>query len=267
MMRSSLDTDWRRVAASLYRKPVDGKIYGTVELDVTDLEAYVARKRKEGLKITLTHIFTLAVARGLKEAVPELNCYIRRGRVVQRKQIDAMVSILVGNKEMSSVRIEHADTLSLQQLAGLLSEGIRDTRNGAEDRTMKMKRTLGGIPWPFRGWLFRMVKFLTIQLGVSLPSIGLSANNFGSFLVTNIGSIGIDSGYPALFPVSNVAFVFVMGGVRKKPWVVNDRVEVRRIMTLSSTLDHRIVDAIHGGKMFQYIKQVARDPEVLEHSR
>ena len=175
-----------------------------------------------------------------------------------------MVSILVRDTEMSSVRVENADTLTLRELAGVLSAGIQDTRAGAEDRTMRMKKTLGRIPWPFRGWLFRTIKFLTVQAGISIPAIGLSANNFGSFMMTNIGSIGLDSGYPALFPVSNVAFVFVMGGIRKKPWAINDHVEIRRIMTLSSTMDHRIVDAIHGGKMFRFIKEVARNPEQLE---
>ncbi len=59
----SVNTSWRKVAASIYKKPTDSKIFGSVELDVTDLEQYITQKRKEGLKITLTHIFTLAVAR------------------------------------------------------------------------------------------------------------------------------------------------------------------------------------------------------------
>ncbi len=41
-----------------------GRTAVPVEIDVTDLEEYVSQKRKEGIKITLTHIFTLAVAPG-----------------------------------------------------------------------------------------------------------------------------------------------------------------------------------------------------------
>ncbi len=264
MGKSELNTDWRKVSSAIYKRPSDGKVFGSVEIDVSELENYVNQKRKEGLKITLTHIFTLAVARGLKYEVPELNCYIRRGNLVQRSQIDAMVSVLIRDNEMSSVRVEHADQLNLTDLSKVLTDGIRNSRSGDESNTMQMKGKIARIPWPFRGWVFNTIKTLTLKWGVSLPSIGLTANNFGSFVITNIGSIGLDTGFPALFPISNVPFVFVMGGVAKKAVVVDDEVVIRRMITLSSAMDHRVVDAIHGGKLFKYIKQIVKDPSVLE---
>jgi pyruvate dehydrogenase E2 component (dihydrolipoamide acetyltransferase) len=264
MTQSAINSDWRRVAAAIYKKPSDAKIFGSVELDVTDLEAYVTQKRQEGLKITLTHIFTLIVARGIREEVPELNSYVRRGNIVERAQVDAMVSVLLADGSMSSVKVEHADRLSLAQSVDAISNGIKASRGGEENRTMKMKGIMGKVPWPLRTWIFSLVKFLTIQLGISIPALGLSSNNFGSFVMTNIGSIGLDTGYPALFPVSNVSFVFVMGGIKKKPAVVKDKIEIRRIMTISSAMDHRTVDAMHGGKLFRYIKRMVKEPELLE---
>lgn len=261
MNKSYLNSDWRKVAASVYRKPVDSKIFGAVEIDVTDLETFISQKRKEGIKITLTHFFTLAVARALANEVPELNCFIRRGKIIQRESIDAMVSVLVKDREMSSVRVSHADSIGLKDIAHLLSEGISSTRSGKENNTMQMKAFIGKIPWPFRAWFFNIIKTLTIKWGISIPSIGLKSNNFGSFLITNIGSIGLDVGYPALFPVSNVAMVFVLGGISKKPVVINDKIEIRRIINLSAALDHRMVDAIHGGKLFRSLKNAVRNPE------
>ncbi|MDA3823065.1 MAG: 2-oxo acid dehydrogenase subunit E2 [Bacteroidales bacterium] len=266
MSKSEFNSDWRKVAAAIYKKPSDAKILGTAEVDVTELEAYVSKKRKEGLKITLTHIFTLIVARGLNEAVPELNCYVKRGNIVKRDQIDAMVSVLLPDGEMSSVKVENADKLNLEEVAIILSGGIKESRAGDENRTMKMKGVMGKIPWPFRTWIFNLIKFLTIKWGIAIPKAGLDTKNFGSFVMTNIGSIGLDTGFPALFPISNVSFVFVMGGVTKKPVVINDEIVIRRMMTISSALDHRIVDAMHGGKMFKYIKRMIQEPEVLEES-
>lgn len=264
MNRTNLNNEWRKVAASVYRKPVDSKIFGQVEIDITDLEAYISSRRKAGIKITLTHFFTLAIARALKHDVPELNSYIRRGRVIERQSVDAVISVLVRESEMSSVRVQNAARLTLVQLADILKEGVQGSRNGDENNTMRMKGALGKIPWPFRHWLFRIIKFLTITLGISIPSIGLTADNFGSFVITNIGSIGLDTGYPALFPVSNVALVFVMGGVFKKPVVVNDQVVIRRMISLSCALDHRVVDANHGGMLFRSLKRSVRNPEIFE---
>ena len=75
-----LNTDWRKVASTIYRKPLDSKIYGSVEVDITDLEKYIAHKRKDGIKITLTHILTLILGRAFRSEVPELNAYIKRGK-------------------------------------------------------------------------------------------------------------------------------------------------------------------------------------------
>ncbi len=259
-----LNNEWRKVASAIYRKPVDSKVFGSVEIDVTDLEEFVSRKRKEGLKITLTHIFVLIVDRALKYEVPELNSFIRRGNVIGREHVDVMVSILNEEKQMSSVKVCEAEQLNLTELAAVLNESIKSSRSGLESKTMRLKGFLAAIPWPFRNWIFSLIKRITIDWGISIPMLGLSGNSFGSVVITNIGSIGLDMGYPALFPTANVAIVFVMGGVSKKPVVINDQVVIRRIMSLGAALDHRLVDAVHGGKMFKYIKQVVRNPHILE---
>jgi pyruvate/2-oxoglutarate dehydrogenase complex dihydrolipoamide acyltransferase (E2) component len=259
-----LNNEWRKVASTIYRKPVDSKLFGSVEIDVTDLEKYINEKRRQGLKITLTHIFLLIVARALKNEVPELNSYISRGNVVSRDHVDAMVSVLNEDNQMSSVKISNADTLTLTELALVMNDEIKNSRSGIESKAMRMKGFLARIPWPFRIWVFKLIRMITINWGLTIPAIGLSAENFGSFVITNIGSIGLDMGYPALFPTSNVAIVFVLGGVSKKPVVIDDKVVIRRIISLGAALDHRVVDAVHGGKLFKYIKQVIRNPAQLE---
>jgi len=55
-----------------------------------------------------------------------------------------------------------------------------------------------------------------------------------------------------------------MGGVSKKPVVIDDQIVARRMITLTAALDHRVVDAIHAGKLFRYIKNIVRNPELLE---
>jgi pyruvate/2-oxoglutarate dehydrogenase complex dihydrolipoamide acyltransferase (E2) component len=36
------------------------------------------------------------------------------------------------------------------------------------------------------------------------------------------------------------------------------------MITLSSAMDHRLTDAMHGGKLFRYIRRMAMQPEKLE---
>jgi pyruvate/2-oxoglutarate dehydrogenase complex dihydrolipoamide acyltransferase (E2) component len=265
-MRTTIDinNDWRKVALAIYKKPVDSKILGQVELDVTDLEEFVAQKRKEGIKITLTHIFTMAAARALRYEVPELNAYVRRGSIKPRKQVDAMVSLLMEGSEMGSVKIENADQVTLEEFSELISEGIKKARKGVNNKTMDMKGAISRFPWPFRVWILRLLKFYSISLGFPVKKLGMTPDSFGSFIVSNIGTLGLNMGFPALMPISNVSFVLVIGAVDKKPWVVNDEIVVRKIITLGAALDHRVCDGSHGGRLFHHIKYISKHPELLE---
>ncbi len=258
-----LNTPWRRVASTIYRKPVDSKIFGQVDLDITELDQFLTSRRKQGLKITYTHIFTLILARCLRDVVPELNCYVKRGKIVNRETVDAMISVLQADGGMSSVRVPNADRLTLSQLVDFLQKDINDSRHGNENSTMTKKDILSTWPWPLRGWLFRLFQFFTLSLGLRIPFLALSPESFGSFVVSNIGSIGLDSGYPALFPASNVATVLVLGGINKKPTVIRDEIVVRKFITISMVIDHRVADASHGGKVARFVKEMIRKPETL----
>jgi pyruvate dehydrogenase E2 component (dihydrolipoamide acetyltransferase) len=258
------NSNWRKVASTIYKKPTDSKIYGMVELDVTELEKYVAQKRKEGIKTTLTYLITLIVGRGIRQDVPELNTYVNRGKILQRKQVDATVSVLLPGGQMGSVKVENADQLTTVEISEEVGKNIANSRKGKENDEMQSKSVLAKLPWPFRNWLFKIYKTITINWGISVPGIGLDSNSFGSYIVSNIGTVGLDTGYGSLLPSSNISFVFVLGAINKKAVVVNDEVVIRRVMWLSSTLDHRVVDGSHGGKLFRYIKQVAKNPEILD---
>jgi pyruvate/2-oxoglutarate dehydrogenase complex dihydrolipoamide acyltransferase (E2) component len=259
------NTDWRKVASTIYRKPIDSKIYGSVEIDVTELEKFVSEKRKQRVKTTLTQIITLIIGRALKYEVPELNTFVRRGKIVPRPQIDGMVSVLLEGGQMGSVKIENIDRLTIAELAEEIKEKIQQSRQGNENSAMQSKSMLASFPWPFRYWLFKLYKTVTIHWGISIPFLGLSANSFGSYVVSNIGTLGLDSGYGALLPSANVSIVMILGRVTKKPVIVNDEIVPRKILSLSATLDHRVVDGSHGGKLFRYIKHLVKNPHLLEN--
>ncbi len=260
----NLNSNWRKVASSIYRKPRDSKIYGSVDIDVTELEQFIAQKRKEGIKTTLTHLMTLIIGRAFNEEVPELNTYIRRGKVIKRSAVDAMVSVLLKGGEMGSVKVENADQLTISELSETIATQIKQSRRGDENRAMQSKHLLSSIPWPFRAWLFNLYKLVTIDWGIALPGLKLSSNSFGSYMVSNIGSLGLDTGYAALLPSSNVSVVLIIGKVYKKPVVVNDEIVPRKIFTLSATLDHRVVDGSHGGRLFRFIKHMVKNPQILD---
>lgn len=226
---------------------------GQVEFDITDAETYIALKRKAGVRLTITHLLSYFVTQVVANDVPELNCYIRRGKVVKRPTCDANVSVLMGD-QMGAVIIKEADKLSIDEFAKTLSEKIQRAKERRNDGQAKNKNMLAKIPWPFRKWFFDFVRWTSHDLGIILPGIGIKPDAFGSFIVSNIGTLGLDVGYGALMPPSNLAFVLFMGKAVKKPVVVNDEIVIRTMLPIGCVLDHRTVDGSHGGKLFRLVR-------------
>jgi pyruvate/2-oxoglutarate dehydrogenase complex dihydrolipoamide acyltransferase (E2) component len=258
------NTAWRKTAATIYKKPQDSKIFGSVDLDITTLAAYIQKQRAAGNKITYTHFFMVATARALAVDVPAFNTFVKRGNIVPHEDIVATVSVLLETGDMGSVKVPAAHKVTLLNAEKILAKQIADTRSGNENKLMKMKDTLGNIPWPFRKFAYGIIKRLTIDWGLEIPFLGLKPSSFGSFVLSNIGTLGLDLGFPGLLPSANIAFVMMMGKPTLKPWVHDGQVVPREVLTLSAAIDHRVADASHAGKLFQYYKKMIQNPELLE---
>lgn len=79
--------------------------------------------------------------------------------------------------------------------------------------------------------------------------------------ITNIGSIG--GGY--FTPLVNWPEVAIigMGRIAEEPIVVDDHVEPARMLKLSLTVDHRVIDGATAQRAMNRIKELLSDPELL----
>jgi pyruvate/2-oxoglutarate dehydrogenase complex dihydrolipoamide acyltransferase (E2) component len=100
--------------------------------------------------------------------------------------------------------------------------------------------------------------------GVEITALGLSAHSFGSFVVSDIGSFGLNTGMTALMPAAKVPAVIVLGKVEEKPVIRGGEIVIRTILPLTGTFDHRIVDGMQIGKLARGIKRNFRKPECLD---
>lgn len=259
------NTPWRITAAAIYTTPTDSRVYGTLDIDVTSAKQFLDSKRGEGVKITMTHLATVVLARAIAFDVPEMNCFIRRGGIVGRKHIDVTVPVSIGGGEgVSAVLVKDAHARTVTSIAEEIRSGAVDNRAGKESTTVKNKYLLNRIPWPFRRPVFRLLKWITVDMGVTIKKLGLSADSFGSFVVSDIGSFGLNTGMTSLMPAAKVPAVIVLGKVEEKPVVKNGEVVIRTMLPLTGTFDHRIVDGLQIGKLARGIKRNFRKPEWLD---
>jgi pyruvate dehydrogenase E2 component (dihydrolipoamide acetyltransferase) len=259
------NTPWRVTAASIYTTPTDSRVYGTLDIDVTEAKHFIDRKREEGIKLTMVHLTTAVLARAMAFDVPEMNCFIRRGSVVGREHLDVMVPVQVGGKAgVTAAIIRNAHARRVTDIAAEIRDKAARSRGGEEIKAAKNKYVLNRIPWPLRRPIFLLLKWLTVDMGVEIRALGLSAHSFGSFVVSDIGSFGLNTGMTALMPAAKVPCVVVLGKIEEKPVVRDGEVVIRTILPLTGTFDHRIVDGMQIGKLARALKRAFRKPEWLD---
>lgn len=82
-----------------------------------------------------------------------------------------------------------------------------------------------------------------------------------TFTITNYGSIGGQFGIPIInYPESAILGV---GRIVKKPIVKDDEIVIARMLPLSLSYDHRIIDGASGARFLNLLSELLKDPEIL----
>ena len=79
-----------------------------------------------------------------------------------------------------------------------------------------------------------------------------------------ITSLGRDGGLGAT-PIINHPEMAILGvhKAREMPVVMNGQIVVRRIMNLSSSFDHRVIDGADGARLVQHLKRMLEHPAMI----
>jgi 2-oxoglutarate dehydrogenase E2 component (dihydrolipoamide succinyltransferase) len=83
----------------------------------------------------------------------------------------------------------------------------------------------------------------------------------GTFSITNGGVFGSLLSTPILNPPQSG--ILGMHTIQKRPMVVNDKIEIRSMMYVALSYDHRIVDGKEAVTFLVRVKELLEDPERL----
>lgn len=81
----------------------------------------------------------------------------------------------------------------------------------------------------------------------------------GTFTVTNLGMYNIDS----FTPIINPPQISILGinRIAEKPIVEGEEIKINKVMTLSLTFDHRVIDGVLAAKFLDRIRYYFEEPE------
>ena len=92
-------------------------------------------------------------------------------------------------------------------------------------------------------------------------SITPSELSGGTITLTSLGTLG----GIVTTPVINRPEVGIIGPnkIVETPVIRNGQISVRKMMNISSSFDHRVVDGLHAAEMIGYIKDLLENPATL----
>ncbi|MEY7972149.1 dihydrolipoamide acetyltransferase family protein [Saccharomonospora xinjiangensis] len=82
----------------------------------------------------------------------------------------------------------------------------------------------------------------------------------GTFTITNVGVFGVDTGTPIINPGESA--ILALGAIKDMPWVVDGELAVRKVMQLSLSFDHRVIDGQQGSQFLADVGALLADPAV-----
>lgn len=253
---------FRKMAIGTWQNAYDPSVYGSVTLRMEKALRYIDEFRAAtGRRLTLTHMMAKAIGAVL-EAMPDANAILRWNRIYLRERIGVFFQVVredprTGEIDLSGLTVYDPETKSLGEIVDEFAKTTGKVREGT-DKTTKSRGLFRLIPYFAINAFTKLISFLSYTLNLRLP--GVPGDPFGSVMVTNIGSIGLDEAYPPLVPYSRVPMIVAMGAVRDVPVVEDGEVVPGKVMQICASFDHRVLDGAHAAVMVKTVRGWFEEP-------
>ena len=201
------------------------------EVDMSEMirlrKSLIAKEEEIGVRIGFTDLILLAMVKAVQH-VPIVNASFMGNEIKIWEDINVSVAVSLDRGEYESGLIapvlKNCEGKSLTEISKGVKDLVRRTRNNE-----------------------------------------LTADDLTGGTITLSSTGALSSGWSVSTPVLNQpqAIIVQPGGIFEKPVAVNGNVEVRPMMTLCITFDHRTMDGAPVGKFYAKLKDLLEQPEML----
>ncbi|PKP26816.1 MAG: 2-oxoglutarate dehydrogenase [Bacteroidetes bacterium HGW-Bacteroidetes-2] len=204
----------------VYSKHTSPHVTAYVEADMTNMVNWrnankEAFQKKHGEKLTFTPLFVEAVAKAVKD-FPMINVSVDGSNIIVKEHINIGMATALPSGNLIVPVVRDADKKDLPTLAKEINELAEKARNNK----LKAEDTKGS-----------------------------------TFTISNVGTFGSLMGTPIINQPE--AAILATGIIKKRAEVIEktegDTIEIRQMMYLSLSFDHRIVDGFLGGSFLRRI--------------
>ena len=236
-------------------------------VEITELERYIRRKRREGLTgFGITHAVLAAYARTVAK-YPALNRFIAGQQIYSRGE-DITVCMTVKKAltaeapdSLIKVRLDPRDTAA--DVYRKFCEKVEEAKNEPETAADSAVAAFMMIPrllLKFAIWLLKVLDYFGL-----VPRALLEISPFhGSVYFTNVGSLGIRPVFHHLYDFGTVPAFCAYGRKRRAEELHNGEAVERKYLDLTFDLDERICDGFTYAAVIKYFLRLLSHPDTLD---
>lgn len=255
-----------KVIPHIMKTRSDSQVFFKQDISITEMDKYIDKKAKEGIKLSYMNIIFAAIVRVLAER-PQLNRFIMNGRIYNRNEIYISLAIkknMTDDGMETTIKLPFTGNENIFEIKDILDSAInKNKQNSSQNDTDKLAFILGLIPNFLLKFAVNFLRFLD-RYGL-MPKFIIKASPFHtSAFLTNVGSLGLDYIYHHLYDFGTTSLFFAMGKKKKSYIYEDDEIKEEKCISLGFVGDERICDGFYYSSSFKLLSRYLKKPELLE---
>jgi pyruvate/2-oxoglutarate dehydrogenase complex dihydrolipoamide acyltransferase (E2) component len=223
-------------------------VHGLVEFDVTEARRHIRTVEEEtGEQLSFTAFLVFCLARAIGDH-PHINAYRDwRGRVHMFDDVD--VNVLVETTvDGERLGVPHVVRGANERSVRSIHDEIRTAQESPDPTALSRLETMAlRLPGFVRRLVWRLPQWFPRRW----------KDMAGTVAVTSVGMFGRGSGW-AVSP-TNYTLQLTIGGISRKPRLVDGELTTREFLDLTVTFDHDVVDGAPAARFVQRLGELIED--------
>lgn len=235
-------------------------------IDITNIEKYLAEKKKEGYTdMSLLHVILAAYVRVVSER-PAIHRFIAGQKIYSRKKLECLMVI---KKDMTldgidtCIKVEFDPRDNIYNVYKKFQKTVVAAKNDDGDFE-KVVGTLVKLPGLMLRGIVALLRFMD-YFGL-LPKALANVSPFhGSMIITSMGSLGIQAIHHHLYDFGHLPIFISYGKMNTQEVTLPDGTkENHHFVSLKVVTDERICDGFYYASAFKQLKRYLNHPDALD---
>lgn len=249
----------------MYPNRCDNEACMRITINLAKTEEYIKQvnQKIDGPKINLFQVIITAALKTIRLR-PQMNRFIANKNLYQRNNLTAAFTVkktFEDDGEETLARIVAEDSDTLKTLCSKVNAQIELCKTSVDKSTESMNFIQ---KLPFKHFIGAMAR-VADRHGWMPESVIASDPYQCSIVLTNLGSIGLNTGYHHMTNWGTTSVFMIIGKKKRRPvYDMDGNVTMKKQIDLSMTIDERIADGYYYARTLKLLKKLIENPELLE---